>query len=88
MSYDDPPDDEDWYDDDDELDEEETILCPECGEPVYAIANKCPACGYWVLDADRRATGPASIKPVWRVTAAIIIATFFAGVLVAIRQVW
>ena len=52
--FDDDDDDEDWYDDDDEPDDDEPAPCPECGEPVYAITDKCPACGYWLSEADRR----------------------------------
>jgi len=49
-------DDEDWNDDYDEpLDDEAPLPCPECGADVYADAEACPACGYWITDADRTA---------------------------------
>lgn len=46
--------DEDWGDDQwDGDDEEETIDCPECGETVYLISDKCPQCGHWFLDEEK-----------------------------------
>jgi ribosomal protein L37E len=59
-------DDEDWYDDDDdESDEEESGSCPECGGTVYEFTDKCPACGYWLSAADRRALWSNESKPAW-----------------------
>jgi hypothetical protein len=71
----DDPDDEDWYDDEDEPDDEESVACPECGGPVEIVASKCPACGYWLSDADRRRMWTSESKPLWlRVTAAVVLA--------------
>ncbi len=51
MSYDD-----DWSDDLDELDEDDDCFeCPECGAEVHAGTESCPACGYWITDAEREA---------------------------------
>jgi hypothetical protein len=82
MSTDDPDDDEDWYDDDDELDEEEAARCPECGGPVEIVTDKCPACGYWLSEADRRAMWFGTSKPMWlKVTAAIVLVAFLTSLL-------
>ncbi|TWU00366.1 hypothetical protein Pla108_13150 [Botrimarina colliarenosi] len=45
-------DDEDWQDD---LDEDDVFDCPECGAEVHAEAEACPACGYWITDAEHEA---------------------------------
>jgi len=52
-------DDEDWYDDEDDsvdasLDAQEVVPCPECGAGIEIDAEKCPECGFWILEADRR----------------------------------
>lgn len=57
--------DDDWDDDlDDDVDPaEEVIACPDCHAEVYAEADACQSCGYWITDADREAgwaTGSAS----------------------------
>ncbi len=83
MPYDNP-DDEDWYDDDDEPDDEEAARCPECGGSVHSVSDKCPACGYWLSEADRRAMWTGMDKPVWiKVTAAIVLMAIVAGLLAA-----
>jgi hypothetical protein len=74
------PDDEDWYDD--EPDDEEVAHCAECGNPVHLIADKCPACGYWLSDADRRAMWAGMSKPLWlKVTALIVLVAFLLSLL-------
>ena len=65
MPHDDLEDGEDWYDDDDEHDVEKPGRCPECGGPIYNLADKCPACGYWLSDADRRSMPSDESKPRW-----------------------
>jgi hypothetical protein len=78
----DSDDDESWTDDPDDLDDEAPASCPECGGPIHAIADKCPACGYWLSDADRRAMGSGTSKPLWlRVTAVVVLVTFLFGLL-------
>ena len=68
--------DEDWYDDedaDDQFDEEPAVRCPECGGSVYSATDKCPACGYWLSEADRRGQ-PGASKPRWiQLTAGLIL---------------
>jgi hypothetical protein len=39
---------DDWEDDD-------VTDCPECGAEIYVIAERCPKCGYWFVEQDRRA---------------------------------
>ena len=74
-------DDEDWYGDGDS-DDEESASCPECGATVYEFLDKCPNCGYWLSDADRRAAYPSATKPLWlRVTAVIVLLAFLASVI-------
>jgi uncharacterized membrane protein YvbJ len=29
--------------------------CPECGAEIYMIADRCPKCGHWFVEKDRRA---------------------------------
>lgn len=29
--------------------------CPECGAEIYMIASRCPKCGHWFVESDRRA---------------------------------
>lgn len=74
------PIDEDWYDDeDDELDEQEAARCPECGGPVHVVTNKCPECGYWLTEADRRAMWSGMSQPRGvRIVAAIMLVIFVA----------
>ena len=84
MPYDDPDDEEDWYDDDDEPDDAQSARCPECGGQVHSVSDKCPACGYWLSDAERRAMWTGMGKPVWiKVTAAIVLIAIVAGLLAA-----
>lgn len=84
MSYDDRIDKEDWYDEDDQPVElnDESAVCPECGGLVYQFTNKCPACGYWITDADRRRLWNGESKPKWvLITATIILVMMLLGVL-------
>ncbi|HEX2477385.1 MAG TPA: hypothetical protein VHK01_21695 [Lacipirellulaceae bacterium] len=82
MPSDEPEDDDDWYDDDDELDDEEAARCPECGEPIHIITDKCSTCGYWLSDADRRAMWSGMSKPRWlKVTAVIVLIAFLLSIL-------
>jgi hypothetical protein len=71
-------DDEDWQDDgEEEPDEEAAAACPECGGPVHSMTEKCPACGYWLSDADREAMWRGTSRPRWqKATAVVIIAAF------------
>jgi ribosomal protein L37E len=55
MSYDD-----DWSGDLDDPDEDDCFNCPECGAEIHAEAESCPACGYWITDAEREAGWRAS----------------------------
>jgi hypothetical protein len=83
------PDDEDWYDDEDEPDDYEPARCPECNEPIHAIADKCPACGYWLSVADRRAMWAGMSKPLWvKVTAAIVLVAFLLSLLAVVASVF
>jgi ribosomal protein S27AE len=78
-------DDEDWYDDDqDDLDDGESVECPECGTAMSEFLDKCPKCGYWLLDADRRALRPGTLRPLWqRAVAVLLIAGFLFLLLLA-----
>jgi hypothetical protein len=86
MPYDDPIDDEEWYDEDDdgsqESDDSETGHCPECSGPVYEFTSKCPACGYWLTNADRRQMSSGASRPKWvLITAGIILVVLVFGML-------
>jgi hypothetical protein len=68
--------DEDWYDDDGEVDDAPPVRCPECRADVPAVADRCPACGYWLTDADRHT------KPLWiRATAVVVLVAFLLSLL-------
>jgi hypothetical protein len=72
-------DDEDWSDDDESLDDDPDASCPECGGTVYSFSDKCPHCGYWLSDDDRRKMYPGELRPFWmRATAVFIILAFLA----------
>ena len=74
--------DEDWYDDDDDSGGEEMAPCPECGAAIYDVTEKCPACGYWLTEADRRAMWSGMAKPLWlRLTAVVVLIAFLLSVL-------
>ena len=82
MAHNEWDDDELWGDDEDDVDDDEAARCPECGRPVHSVTDKCPACGYWLSAADRRATGSEMSKPMWlRVTAGIVLAAFLLSLL-------
>ncbi|MEM6654494.1 MAG: zinc-ribbon domain-containing protein [Planctomycetota bacterium] len=78
---DDDPEDEYYRESYDEFDDDpegECFPCPECGAEVLADAEACPACGYWITDADRTAAwraGSASGRIVtigiWLLVAAV-----------------
>jgi hypothetical protein len=77
-------DDEDWTDADDEPDESDPAPCPECGKPVDYMTDKCPACGYWILESDRQAMWPRTGKPKWiKVVAAIVLVAMICAALLA-----
>lgn len=54
---------EDWSEDDDDL----TIPCPHCREPVFDAAEQCPGCGHYLSreDAPWR-------KPWWLVVGVVV----------------
>jgi hypothetical protein len=74
-------DDEDWHDDSDDVDEE-WGPCPECGETVFLITGKCPACGYWLSADDRRTMFASQAKPLWlKLTALVLLLAMLAGMI-------
>ena len=57
-------------------------VCPECGQPIHIITDKCPACGYWLSPGDRHAMWSGMRKPTWlRVTAWVVLAAFLITLL-------
>jgi hypothetical protein len=59
----DDTDDEGW---DDDEDDETTIPCPACREPVYDDAERCPYCGVYLSREDARDRKP------WWVVAGVL----------------
>jgi len=61
--------------------DEGTVPCPECGEPVWAEAEKCPHCGTWIshdVAGQVRPAGGRAVKPWWWWVAIIVLlAAFF-----------
>lgn len=83
-------DDEDWFDDerDDEPDDGETGCCPECGRPIHRVADKCPACGYWLSAADRREMWSGQSQPLWlKVTATLLLIAVLIWLLTTVASV-
>jgi hypothetical protein len=35
-------------------DDDDVTDCPECGAEIYIIAQRCPKCGHWFVEEDRR----------------------------------
>ena len=71
-------DDEDWEDDPDapqdgdldaEDDETPTVACPNCGQSVAEIAERCPHCGDWIVVGAGR---PRTSR--WLIAAALLAA--------------
>jgi hypothetical protein len=61
--YDDDPDapqPEDLVAGDDD-DESETVPCPHCGAQISALAERCPACGDWVIPGSRQGLAGRSV---------------------------
>lgn len=48
MSYNDGPYDFEAYDHDDDVDD--LVICEACGAEVYALGDRCPKCGHWMVD--------------------------------------
>lgn len=90
----DADDEEDWDEDwseDESYDDEESAPCPECGATIHSVLDKCPQCGYWLTDEDRRNLWSGARKPPWLMaTAWIVLAVFIvpliALVLVLLKQ--
>ncbi len=38
----------------DDSDGDDVTDCPECGAEIYIIADRCPKCGHWFVEEDRR----------------------------------
>lgn len=58
-----------------ETDEEtETVTCNNCGADVYADADRCPACGHYLLDDESASTS----QPKWVILTVGILLTLFA----------
>jgi hypothetical protein len=77
---------EDWSDGgyEDAPDDDEPTACPECGAAMSGHTDKCPRCGYWVTDEDRRVLRPGSKRPTWqRAVAALFILGFLLLLLLA-----
>jgi len=79
--------DEDWSDDDgddNDDDDDEAVACPECGRFIHSVSDKCPACGYWLTDADNRSLGRGESRPTWqRATAGIMLLVFIICLILA-----
>ena len=65
------------YPDEDDSDDDETVPCPHCRQPVYEYAERCPECGAYLSRED----APYQRKPVW------LIAGFLLCMVVLLRWV-
>lgn len=59
---------ESWSDDADGDEEEATIPCPECNQPVHEDSPRCPSCGYYITDED----APIQPKPWWIIVGSLL----------------
>ena len=67
MWHDDDLADREWPDDEgDDEDDDQTIPCPHCREPVYEDAERCPRCGRYLSREDLPWR-----RPVWLVAGVI-----------------
>lgn len=64
MWHDDDLDDREWPDDEDD---DQTIPCPHCREPVYEDAERCPSCGRYLTRED-----VPWRRPIWLVAGVLI----------------
>jgi endogenous inhibitor of DNA gyrase (YacG/DUF329 family) len=57
------------YDDDldDPDDDDETVPCPHCGDPVYDDAERCPGCGQYLSREDA-----PWVRPPWWLVAGVV----------------
>jgi hypothetical protein len=46
----------------------DTVRCPSCGAEVYEDADKCLACGQWII---RAGASPARPRPWWWIALAL-----------------
>lgn len=90
MKHDDwDEDEEDWTDDEEDLDDHESTSCPECGETIHSFLDKCPACGYWLSESDRRrAWGDASPARWIRATAIVVLVVLLAPFVLFLLRLW
>jgi hypothetical protein len=51
-----------------EPDEDDTIPCPYCRQPVYEDSPRCPGCGNYLSDED----APPGAKPWWLIAGALV----------------
>jgi hypothetical protein len=72
-----PVEDDDWQPDEDEEDDD-TVSCPHCHQPVYEGAEQCPNCGVYLSEEDK----PAESKPPWIIVGGLIC------VVIVILWVW
>ena len=51
-------------------------------EDWYNLTDRCPACGYWLTEADRSAMWSGASKPKWvLITAGVILVVLVIGML-------
>ena len=66
---------------DEDLEQDDTVDCPFCGEPMYDDADRCPSCGHYVSSADF-----AKRIPTWVVI--VIVLTILTFLMPYLATVW
>ena len=72
---------------DTEIDDDNLVTCAECSAEVYADSDRCPKCGYWIVDSE--VTRKVDLRRPYRNTkiiAAILLLLFGLYVLITLYQ--
>lgn len=62
--------------------DDDYVRCPECGAEVYAEAEQCAGCGYWMVGGVERWTPKRGV--VFKVMAWLLILSFLLTFLMAL----
>ena len=78
--------DDNYYDGDEDSDDEPGE-CPACHAEVYLIADRCPKCGHWFLEVERRSMARGSDRRwgnVVKAVSVVLLAAIAVGIISAV----